>query len=75
MSADPELCNTNIIKAVEFGITYKNKEVHILGYYVDSSNENLRKISELAINDRANRIDILRKILLNLESKLTKKKS
>ena len=43
MSADPELCNTNIIKAVEFGITYKNKEVHILGYYVDSSNEKLTK--------------------------------
>lgn len=74
MSADPELCNTNIIKAVEFGITYKNKEVHILGYYVDSSNENLRKISELAINDRANRIDIFEKNFAKFGIKIDKEK-
>ena len=74
MSPDPELCNTNIIKAVEFGITYKNKEVHILGYYVDSYNENLRKISELAINDRANRLDIFEKNFAKFGIKIDKEK-
>lgn len=61
MPSNTPFCNANIIKAVEFGITYKNKEVHILGYYVDRSNEKLQKISELAINDRAKRLDIFEK--------------
>lgn len=67
MPSNTQFCNANIIKAVEFGITYKNKEVHILGYYVDRSNEKLQKISELAINDRAKDLIFLKKILRKLE--------
>lgn len=74
MYADSKFYNSSIIKSVEFGITYKNKEVHILGYYVDCSNERLRIISELAINDREKRLEVFVKNFEKFGIKIDKDK-
>ncbi len=64
----------NIIKAVEFGITYKYKEVHILGYFVDKSNEKLYELSKLAREDRSKRLDIFIEKFDKLNIKIDREK-
>ncbi|WP_297810815.1 PHP domain-containing protein [uncultured Finegoldia sp.] len=58
--------NSKIIKSVEFGISYKNKEIHILGYFVDNSNTNLNNLVDLARIDRQKRIDVFKEKFFKL---------
>lgn len=56
----------NIIKGIEFSTTYKNKSVHILGYFIDNKNEGLNNKLTYLRNKRKNRA---REIIEKLNNK------
>ncbi|WP_164995813.1 PHP domain-containing protein [Miniphocaeibacter massiliensis] len=57
--------NLDFISGIEFGITYKGKEIHILGYFIDIKNSNILNLIKLAKEDRINRTN---KIINKLNS-------
>ncbi len=59
-----EYSNIEFIPGIEFGITINSKEVHILGYFIDINNEEIKKIISIA---QDNRIKRTKKILKKLE--------
>lgn len=55
------LCETSIdiIPGIELSTSYKECEVHILGYYIDYTNENLLKVLDKIRNFRLNRVEAI----------------
>lgn len=46
----------HFIPGIEFGITYKGEEIHILAYYIDTEDNKLIQLCEKLQEDRNNRI-------------------
>ncbi len=55
--------NIKVIPGVEMSTEYRHKEIHILGYYVDSGNENFQTLLELLRKSRQKRVkNIIKKL-------------
>ncbi len=67
---DINLGNLKLIPGIEFSTIHQDEEVHILGYFIDIHNENLKNISKELISSRIKRgermIDQLQKLGLKI---------
>lgn len=58
-----KLHNFIVIPGIEFGCTYKNEEVHLLGYFINYKDEELIELSSKLVNSRMERgIKIVEKL-------------
>ncbi len=61
--AEGEKLSIKVIPGVEMSTEYKHKEIHILGYFVDSRDENFQTLLELLRKSRQKRVrNIIKKL-------------
>jgi predicted metal-dependent phosphoesterase TrpH len=64
--------NIELIEAFEFSALYNDTEVHILGYFIDSKNEKLKKALAIVKEARVERMDIMMSKLEGIGVKVDK---